>query len=271
MGQALGWRRMAPQYPYVDGQAFLDGVSRNNSNGVWYSFNLCMHVPTYRGYWNYAWYVDMQVGNNVSNGRLVKARHYGSRLNIQGIDYYQSSYNGNFEGWVGVGGKDTTITLRATFHDSAGNWGNNEYWTVGIPTASAPSRVSLSTSNIATDSATLRGDITHRGNYTTITRWRLEWGKTNRFTNQLNYDNHDDMNHSWTISGLESDTTYLYRITVWNSAGYASYTDGTFKTLRDDIAYKVVSGEDPKLMYGWVIKPDGTRYKITKIRTVAPL
>lgn len=267
MGYSLGWQRMIDANPYIDGTVWNDGISRNNANVVSYSFNFCCHVVKSTGYWNYAWYVNMACGNNVSNDRLVKARHSGSNLRIGGIDYYQSNYNGNFTGSIGVGGKETQIVVRCTFHDSAGNWGWDCYWGCGIPTASSMSKVKVSATNITEDSARLSGSITGKGNYSAITKWRLEYGKNAYNEHTLDIDG-DAMSRNWDISGLEDDTTYKYHITCWNSAGYVEWTEGTFKTKEKKIAYKVVEDILPQVAQIWVVRPDVPNKRVKYIQRV---
>lgn len=265
MGKALGWQRMCDIYPYIDGQAFQDGLSRDNANHVTFSFNLCMKTPTYLAYWNYAWYVDMTCGNISSNNRLVKDQVYYNQV-IQGQEFYQSVYNGNFTGTITVDGKATTIQLVTKFHDSAGNQGGHIAWYVPIPTATDPSNISVATSNITEETATIKGTITSKGNYATITRWRLEYGIDNVTENTQDQDG-DALSRTWNLSNLTPDTTYKYRLTVWNSAGYSKQATGTFKTLEETIGY-IITESSIKKIKGWVIKPDGTKSKIKNIRKV---
>lgn len=265
MGKALGWQRMCDLYPYIDGQTFQDGLSRDNANHVSFNFNLCLKTPTYGAYWNYAWFVDMGCGNIVSNNRKVKDLVYYNKV-IQGIEYYQSAFNGNFTGTITVDGKATTIALNAKFHDSAGHQGGVKTWQVPIPTASAMSNISISATGITETEATIRGSITSKGNYATITQWRLEYGVNNYNEHTLNM-NGDVSSRTWDISNLTPDTTYKYRITVWNSAGYSKQATGTFKTIEETIGY-IITTSSTKKIKGWVIKPDGTKNKIKNVRKV---
>lgn len=262
---SLGWQRMCNIYPYIEGQAFIDSISREG-NRVNYSINLCMKTDTYKAYWNYAWYVDMQVGGNVSNGRQVKPIHYGSNQIIQGKEFYQSTYNGNFNGSIDVSGRESQITLRAFFHDSFGNTGHNVYWSIGIPQATPITGQKSSVSAITPESATISSTIDRKGDYSSITRWRLEYGVDDYGT--VLESGEDTMAKSWDIAGLEPDTTYRYRVTVWNSAGYESKVENTFKTLEDTIGY-IITQESTKLARVWIIKPDGTKKKVKEVRKVA--
>lgn len=255
----LGWQRMCNIYPYIDGQAFSDSITRTG-NTINYSINLGLMTPTYKAYWNYAWYVDMQVGNNVSNGRQVKEMVYYNQI-IQGNVYYQSTFNGNFTGSIGISGKEDHITLRAYFHDSFGNHGHNTYWNIPIPQATPIMGLESSVSDIQPDSATITAKINDKGSYATITRWRLE-------CNGQTYDSDTDtMSTEWTLTDLEPDTSYDYKITVWNSTGYDSTYDGKFKTLEDIVGY-IITPESTKEIKGWIIEPNGNKRKIKNIRKV---
>lgn len=265
MGKALGWQRMCDVYPYIDGQAFQDGLSRDNANHVSFDFNLCMKTPTYLAYWNYAWYVDMHCGGIESNGRQVKELVYYNKV-IQGIEFYQSTFNGNFKGTITVDGKASTIALSTHFHDSAGNQGGWITWNVPIPTATEPSNISAGVSGITEETATIKGTITSKGNYATITRWTLEYG-VNSYDEHTSNQDGDAKTRTWGLAGLIPDTTYKYRITVWNSAGYSKQTTGTFKTIEETIGY-IITEDFTKQIKGWVIKPDGTKNKIKNIRKV---
>lgn len=262
---SLGWQRMCNIYPYVEGQAFSDSVSRSG-NRINYSINLCMTTKTYRAYWNYAWYVDMQIGSNVSNNRQVKAMHYGSNLVIQGQEFYQSVFNGNFNGYVDISGKESYITLRAFFHDSAGNNGDNVYWNIPIPAATPIIGLKSNVSNVETENATISASLDRKGDYSSITRWRLEYG-VNDYSENIKESSEDSKTQSWNLTDLVSDTTYRYRVTVWNSAGYSSTTTGTFKTEEDKLGY-IIKPESTKFLRAWIIKPDGTRKKVKAIRKV---
>lgn len=266
MGRSLGWQRMCDIYPYIDGQAFQDGLSRDNANHVSFDFNLCMKTPTYLAYWNYTWYVDMACGNITANDRKVKDK-VGYNQVIQGIEYYQSVFNGNFGGTITVDGKATVIPLRARFHDSAGNAGGWITWNVPIPTATSMSNISSSASNIMEETATIKASITSKGNYSTITRWRLEYGVSNYTEHTLDIDG-DSNSRTWNLTGLTPDITYKYRITVWNSAGYTKQTTGSFKTIEETIGY-IITTNSVKKIKGWVIKSDGTKKKIKNIRKVS--
>ena len=263
MGVGLGWQEMAPQIPYIDGEAYNDGISRSGNN-VSFSFNLKLRVRNANGYWNYGWLVDMQCGNIVSNNRRVKDYIYGYIQYIGGWEFWQSTYNGNFTGTITVGGKDSYITLSAQFHDEVGNWGERRYWNVGIPTATSMDNIKASVSNVTISEGTISGSITSKGSYSTITKWQIT---CNNQTKTLDGDN---MSFTATFDNLDSETTYPYTIQVWSSTGYTKTYSGSFKTKEDTIGYILNAGDPARLIAGWVIRPDGTKQKTRKIRTVAP-
>ena len=264
MGYGLGWQRVAPQNPYIDGEPFVDGLSRS-LNTLSFSYNARLHVVKPTGYWNYGWFLDMQCGNIISDNRLVKPRTGGRNWVIGGVDYWQSTYNGNFNGTINIGGKDTYTTLRMTFHDDVGNWGGATYWNVSIPTATAMSNISHEVTHIDAENATISGKITSKGNYSKITRWEITCnGQTFSTTSDVD-------NFSHTFTGLDSKTRYTYTVKVWSSSGYSKSASGAFTTLQDEIGYLLVDGEPVKLLLGWVVTPDGRKRRIKRIKTVAPL
>lgn len=267
MGVPLGWQRMHNSIPYIQGLAWNDGVSRSG-NTVSYSVNLCMKVERPGGYWDYDWFVDMQIGSNVSNNRKVKGNTSWHQI-IGGREYYQSSFNGNFTGSVGVSGKATVIQLRAQFHDSHGNRGPNVYWNIPIPTASSMSNIQHSVTNINTESATINAAINNAGNYSSITSWKLEYG-INSYGENTKTSSQNVLNKIWNLTNLTPDKTYKYRITVNSSSGYQKQATGVFKTLEEDIGYRLADGATDNLI-GWIIPPDGRKLKIKEIRRVDPL
>lgn len=267
MGVALGWQRMHNSVPYISGNAWNDGVSRNG-NTVSYSINLCMKVERPYGYWDYSWFVDMQIGSNVSNNRKVKG-DTGWHKTIGGKEYYQSTYNGNFTGSTSVSGKATSIQLRAQFSDSHGNRGPNVYWNIPIPQASSMSNIASSVTNIETDRATINASINNKGNYSSITSWKLEYG-INNYTEHTITASGDVMSKSWNLTDLLADTQYRYRVTVYSSSGYSKEYTGTFRTEEEIIAHKITETETLDLI-GYVITPDGRQRKIKRIEKVDPL
>jgi len=263
MGQALGWQRMSSgsSHPFVRGRAWVDSVTRVG-NVVTYSINFCMSLER-NGYWNYIWYVDMQIGTNASNNRKVKNATSGY---LGTTEYYQSVFNGNYTGSITVSGKASKITLKAKFHDSYGNTGPDCYWDIGIPEASSMDDIRAEVSDITTDSATVSAAITKAGNYSTINSWKIEYG-VDDYSEHTDTKSVSDLSVSWDLSSLSADTAYKYRITVTSTSGYSKEYTGVFNTIEEDIGYKVITGENVELT-GWIIYPDGTLKKIKEIRTV---
>lgn len=270
MGVGLGWQRMHSSNPYISGQAWKDSVTRTGNN-VSYSLNLCMKVEKASGYWDYIWYVDMQVGSNTSNNRKVKNNTSWHQI-IGGKEYYQSTFNGNFTGSTSVSGKATSIRLRAQFHDSYGNRGPNVYWDVPIPAATSMDDIKATVSNVETDSASISAAITKAGNYSTITSWKLEYGSSN-YGEHVETVSGNNLSVAWSLDSLNADTTYKYRITVTSSSGYSKQVTGVFRTPEEVIAHKITDDGEEVIedLIGWVIFPDGVKKKIKEIKKVNPL
>lgn len=267
MGVALGWQRMYDSKPYISGMAWNDGVSRSG-NTVSYSINFCLKLESPTAYWDYLWYVDMQIGNNTSNGRKVK-NSTASRQIIGGREYYQSTFNGNFTGSTTVSGKASSISLRVYFHDSIGNHGQSKYWNIPIPQATSMDNIIYSVSDIDTSTATINSRVTKTGDYSTITSWKLEYG-IDSYSEHVITRSGNNLSQEWNLTDLIPNSLYSYRLTVENSAGYSKQATGTFRTLEEDIGAKITSDEQKSLI-GYVITPDGRKRKIKEIRTVAPL
>lgn len=240
MGVGLGWQRMHSSNPYISGQAWSDKVTRSGNN-VSYSLNLCMKVEKASGYWDYVWYVDMQVGSNTSNNRKVKNNTSWHQI-IGGKEYYQSTFNGNFTGSVNVSGKATSIQLRAQFHDSNGNRGPNVYWNVPIPAATSMDDIKKEVSGVGSDIASISAKVTKTGNYSTITSWKLEYGVRN-YSENVKTISGNNLSINWLLENLLADTNYKYRITVSNSSGYSKQATGAFRTEEEVIGYRVTKGE----------------------------
>lgn len=267
MGVGLGWQRMHSSNPYISGQAWSDKVTRSG-NSVSYSLNLCMKVEKASGYWDYVWYVDMQVGSNTSNNRKVKNNTSWHQI-IGGKEYYQSTFNGNFTGSINVSGKETSIKLRAQFHDSNGNRGPNVYWNVPIPAATSMDDIKATVSDIDTTEATISAAITKAGNYSTISSWKLEYGVSDYGENVKTISG-NNLSAIWLLDNLTPDKNYKYRITVSSSSGYSKQYTGVFRTLEEVIGYKVDDLGEEELT-GWIIYSDGVKKKIKEIRKVNPV
>lgn len=266
MGVALGWQRMYTSKPYIAGMAWNDGVSRVG-NVVTYSINFCMKLESSTAYWDYVWYVDMEIGSNSSYGRKVKDNTSYHKV-IGGREYYQSTFNGNFTGTLTVSGKATTIQLKARFTDSFGNIGPWCYWNVPIPSATSMDDIKSEVSDIDTDSATVSAAITKAGDYSTISSWKIDYG-IDSYDENTNTKSVSDLSVDWALSNLTPNSDYRYKITVTSTSGYQKVYEGTFKTLEEAIGYRVTSSSQDELI-GWIIYPDGSRNKIKEIRKVNP-
>lgn len=97
----------------------------------------------------------------------------------------------------------------------------------------APSVTTLSATNITATSAQLNGKFNaHRVN----TYWRYEYGTTDQYGSQSgrhggnnNYSGSDTA-APWTLTGLQPDTTYHFRLLAWSNAGGTYGSDVTFTT-----------------------------------------
>lgn len=267
MGVALGWQRMHNSNPYILGQAWNDKVTRLG-NTVSYSLNLSMKVGSVTGYWDYLWYVDMQIGSNTSSNRKVKNSTAWHQV-IGGREFYQSTFNGNFTGTTTVSGKASSIRLRAQFHDSYGNRGPNVYWDVPIPAATSMDDIKKEISGVGSDIASISAKVTKTGNYSTITSWKLEYGVMN-YSENVKTISGNNLSVNWSLENLLADTNYKYRITVINSSGYSKQVTGIFRTQEEVIGYRFTNNDRSDELVGWIIYPDGRKKKIKEIRRVYP-
>lgn len=264
MGVGLGWKEMAPQFPYIDGEVWNDGITRTG-NTVSYSFNFKLQVREQYGYWNYAWFVNMSFGGKSVNDKKIKNRVYSNQV-IGGTPYWYSNMNGgNFTGTVTVDGKTTSLPFKVKFYDDAGNQGPEVTWNVPIPAASSMSVIRGSSSVLGDDSVTIRGSVDSAGLYSTITKWELGYGKNSYTEHTLTKDT-SALSASWTLSGLESATYYKYRLRVSSSSGYSQDYTGTFTTEDSIIGYLVQDGKSPIPLLGYVVSPDGNIKKLKEIR-----
>lgn len=267
MGVALGWQRMHNSNPYILGQAWNDKVTRLG-NTVSYSLNLSMKVGSVTGYWDYLWYVDMQIGSNTSSNRKVKNSTAWHQV-IGGREFYQSTFNGNFTGTTTVSGKASSIRLRVQFHDSYGNRGPNVYWDVPIPAATSMDDIKKEISGVGSDIASISAKVTKTGNYSTITSWKLEYGVMN-YSENVKTISGNNLSVNWSLENLLADTNYKYRITVINSSGYSKQVTGIFRTQEEVIGYRFTNNDRSDELVGWIIYPDGRKKKIKEIRRVYP-
>lgn len=264
MGVGLGWKEAAPQYPYIDGELWSEGITRSG-NRVSFSFNLRLRVRDVTGYWNYAWYVSIKCGNVEVTDKLVKDRVNRNNI-IGGQDFWYSAKNGLFSGSIDITGQANSIPVAVTFHDSAGHAGSPQTWNVPIPTASSMSAIRGSVSDISDDSATISGSLNWAGNYSSITKWKLSYGQSG-YTNILPIDT-NSLSANWNLTNLESGAYYIYKIEVWSSSGYSQEYTGNFFTEDSTIGHLVIQGQPTKILTGWIIHPDGQTQKIKEIRKV---
>lgn len=265
MGVPLGWKQVAPQFPYVNGQVWNDGISRSG-NKVTFSFNLSLVVPTTNGYWNYAWYVDIKCGSvEVKNKKVKNAVNRNDK--IAGIEYWYSTFNGNFNGSITVDGKAQTIPVTVTFHDGADNLGTPQTWDVSIPTASSMGVIKSLVRGLTPESATISANVNSSGSYSTITKWVLSYGQNDYDENVLE-KGVSDLNVEWNLSGLNSATYYMYKVQVWNSAGYSETYTGSFRTGDSEIGRLIKEDEPVKILTGWIVRPSGQVQRIKEARKV---
>ena len=266
---ATYWQRMTADAPEVWGCPYLDWVQRDNYNWVNYDFNLATRVSydIALGYWDWDWYVDLDVnGTNIQNGLHIKGNTSWHQI-IRGRIFWLTDFNGKYKGGLRVNRDTSYLSFRATFHDSVGHWGWATYWNVGIPTATAPSSVKLSATNVTNESATLSGSITSKGNYGFINKWRLEYGIKAYNEHTLDINNRDVMSMTWNLDNLESDTTYQYHITVWSTNGWESWSAGKFKT-EDDNVVRIIEPDDTYNGRIYIIESDGTVKKVKEIKSI---
>lgn len=265
MGVALGWKQVAPQFPYVNGEVWNDGVSRSG-NKVSFSFNLRLVVPTVSSWWNYAWFVNIKCGDVEVVDKKVKNLVYKNDI-ITGVEYWYSNMNGNFTGTIDISGQAQTIPVTVTFHDSAGNWGEPQTWYVPIPTASSMGPIKSTITVTGPETVRVKGLVDYNGSYSSITGWTLEYG-ANRYNEHTLHKDTTALSSTWYLSNLEPSTYYTYKITVNNTAGYTQTYTGNFKTESSEIGRLVLDGEPTKILTGWIIRPDGQTQRIKEIRRV---
>lgn len=266
MATALEWKELAPQLPYIDGQLIVDSISRDNYNNVTFSVNLKAHVRMATGYWNYAWFVNMQCGNIVWNDCKLKNRVNGGGVVIGGADYWFSTFNGNFKGTIKVNTFASSIPIKVTFHDDVGNWGATQTWNVSIPAPTNVSGVRASVSNITPNTATVTATVQDMGAYAVPQSWVLRYGKYSTNENTKTITSNVGKTYNFNLTGLEAGTNYQYRVTFTNSAGLANSSPTQFFTTEDDVIGYLVESGRTRALTGWIIYPDGQRKKISKVR-----
>ena len=89
----------------------------------------------------------------------------------------------------------------------------------GVPTATSPSGVSVSSSNITRTSATLSGSYSSIGSYASFSSESYQYGTSGSYGS-----------YGKSLSGLTPNTTYYYKYTVTNTAGLSASATGSLKT-----------------------------------------
>lgn len=260
---------MSDLAPEVWGMPYLDYVSRDNDNNVTYEFNLAMRVSynVARGYWDYSWYVDVDVnGQNIIDGITMKTNTAWRRI-IRGQFFWMTDHNGKYRGTVKVNKNASNIVFRATFHDSNGNWSWPVYWNVPVPNSSPASGLKVYANSITPTSATVGGSIMAKGNNSYITKWRLEYGVNRYDEHTINVNNQDVMSQSWNLTDLEPDSRYQYHITVWNSSGWPTWVGGTF-TTEDESMCKLVQPDETFDGRIYIIESSGIVRRVKKVELI---
>lgn len=167
------------------------------------------------GYWSYN-----SIGLWVNGERNVVFDSGGGRYHTtEGQKYYTGSYTTTVT--VGATTSSTSVSIGANNTDygvgSAAKW--FDVYIDGLPTASPPSGVWASHSNVARTSASLSGGYSSIGDYASYSSSSYQWGTS------TNYGNNGS-----SLSGLSPNTTYYYKYTVTNNAGLSGSATGSFKT-----------------------------------------
>lgn len=245
--------------PWLDGAIFLDNITRDRDNHVSWQFNTALWVAENGGYWDYPWKISWDFDGYSWLDVLVKDWTSG---NIAWQWKYMTDVSPHFTGSKSISGQATSLLLTVWFHDDYGHWGGERYISVPIPVATAPGTMYLNSStsinpNNGSVTATVSGNCGSTGNYAHITKWRLEYGEGSNYTqNVLDVSpGWDVTSYSWNLTGLKEKTKYTYHITAWNSAGYASWKEGTF-TTPEYISGNVVTTEKTSDAEIWVVTPE---------------
>ena len=137
----------------------------------------------------------------------------------EGQKYYTGSYTTTVT--VGATTSSTSVSIGANNTNygvsSAAKW--FDVHIDGLPTASSPSGVWASHSNVTRTSASLSGGYSSIGDYASYSSSSYQWGTS------TNYGNSGS-----SLSGLSPNTTYYYKYTVTNNAGLSGSATGSFKT-----------------------------------------
>jgi hypothetical protein len=139
---------------------------------------------------------------------------------------------------VNVGATLTGLSPNTTYHyrinatNSAGNTTGADVTFTTSSSASAPSVTTTNATNITSTSATLNG-IVNANNFSTTALF--EYGTTTSYGNSIDASQNPvtgstNQNVSANLTGLQSNTTYHYRLNGTNNAGNSSGADVTFTT-----------------------------------------
>lgn len=120
----------------------------------------------------------------------------------------------------------TTSSVNLTMGVNATTWSPsaiNANYTLtidGLPTASGPTGVSVSASNITRTSATLTGSYTSIGNYASKSSESYQWGTSTSYGKTGS-----------SMTGLLANTKYYFKYTVTNNANLSGSNTGELTTL----------------------------------------
>lgn len=265
MSYNVGWQRIYDGDPFVRATIWVDAL-RREGNRIHYTLNAAFAVDKANGFWDFPWRADIQLGNHVWNGKLIKGSTAWRQV-IGGRSYYLSEHNGHFTGSIDVGGQETQLVARLYFRDDKGNVGKNCYFSIPIPRATNPAPMRISVDNITADSATFTGSISFRGDYSTIKKWRIQYKTNDRDEKIIDIDNQDVLSKTFTITNLKPNTRYMYRISALSSSDYWTFQDSTFTTKPTYIGTKVTEEEEKKLS-AYIVYSNGEVKRVNKIKRV---
>jgi len=138
----------------------------------------------------------------------------------KGTKYYGGEETQSFT----IGNNDTsfqiTIGVNQNYYNPSSQAGSVKLTVTDLPVPTAPSGVWASHSNVTRTSALLSGGYSSIGDYAEYAGYAWDWGTSTSYGQGGNE-----------LSGLTPNTTYYYKYTVQNTAGYSASATGSFKTL----------------------------------------